>query len=162
MVQKKPKQDLLHSLIDIITFDHADVVYILKNKKLVSDWLVSVIKKEGYLVGSINYTFCSDEYLLKINKKHLNHNTYTDIITFDLSENGIISSDVYISVDRVRENAKSLKTGIRNEMLRVIVHGVLHLCGYKDKTSNESKIMRGKEDNYLLMLDKPRFHVKTS
>ena len=161
MVQKKPKQDLLHSLINIITFDHADVEYILRNKKLVCDWLVLIIKKEGFVVGVINYTFCSDKYLLKINKKHLNHNTYTDIITFDLSEKGVISSDVYISVDRVRENAKSLKTGTRNEMLRVIVHGVLHLCGYKDKTPSESKIMRSKEDKYLLLLDIPRFHVKT-
>ena len=99
---------------------------------------------------SINYIFCSDDYLLELNKQYLNHNTLTDIITFELNAPGEpILSDIFISIDRVKENAKTLEIPFKQELHRVIFHGALHLCGYKDKKKEEQKLMRRKEDEYL-------------
>jgi rRNA maturation RNase YbeY len=118
----------------------------------VKKWLITEIESFGFTVGNINYIFCSDEYLLEMNRKHLEHDYYTDIITFNYCEDKVISGDMYISVDRIKENSVLLGTG-DSEIYRVIIHGVLHLCGYEDDTDEETEIMRQKEDEALLRLD---------
>ena len=120
-----------------------------KHRHKLRRWLESVATKEGRILGEINIIFCSDEYLLDINKKYLNHDYYTDVITFDYSEGNVISGDIFISVDRAKENAQTYNQTFNKELNRVIVHGILHLIGYNDKTENEQKIMRQKEDYYL-------------
>ncbi len=124
----------------------------IKNRKALKRFIESIFKRERKKLESINFVFCSDEYLLEINKQYLKHDFYTDIISFDLSvkPNNIIG-DIYISLDRVRENAKILKTSIKDELNRVVFHGSLHLCGFKDKTSVEIKRMREKEEEYLIL-----------
>lgn len=108
------------------------------------------IRKEGYQISSLNYIFCSDESLLEMNIKHLKHHTYTDIITFDLSsEKKTIEGEIYISVDRVKDNAAKFSVPFTEELYRVMIHGVLHLCGYKDKTNSAQKKMRTKEEFYI-------------
>lgn len=109
-----------------------------------------IFKQEKRKLGNLTYIFCSDGYLLEINKTHLKHNYYTDIITFDLSEDpGLITGEIYISTDRVRDNAASLGVSIKEELHRVIFHGALHLCGYKDKTPADAALMRAAEDKCL-------------
>jgi rRNA maturation RNase YbeY len=109
-----------------------------------------MLKKEGREIEHINFIFCDDEYLININKQYLNHDTYTDIITFELSKKGAqLLSDIYISVERVKENAKAFNTSLANELHRVIFHGCLHLCGYKDKSREDEGLMREKETYYL-------------
>ena len=138
-----------------IVFNYADVKSIaLKNKTGLKTFIFSVFKREKKRVASINYIFCSDQYLLQINKDFLLHDYYTDIITFDLSDKNAIVGEIYISVDRVKDNANVQGTSFSNELLRVMFHGVLHLCGYGDKTKSEITVMRQKEDYYLLCLDK--------
>ena len=112
-------------------------------------FILHVFKKEGKNLESLNYIFCTDKALLEINQKYLNHDFYTDIITFDLSENKDVRAEIYISVDRVRENALQLGDSFRSELHRVIFHGILHLCGYNDKNKAERKKIRIKEDYYL-------------
>lgn len=115
-----------------------------------SAWIKAVIKKEKQSLKELNFIFCSDAELHQINLEYLNHDDFTDIITFDNSdEKGVIEGDIYISIDRVRENASSYKKEFSNELNRVIIHGVLHLLGYKDKTAAAKKVMRSKEDSYL-------------
>lgn len=121
------------------------------NRKALKVWLNLVIHQEGKFLGDINYIFCDDPGLLERNIKYLKHNTLTDIISFDYSEQSIVSGDIFISVDRVKENAKDLGIGFSDELHRVMVHGVLHFCGYKDKTKAEKEEMRKKED-YCLSL----------
>lgn len=125
------------------------LVFSLKEKTATINWIKKVIKKEGKQCGELLYTFCSDKYLLQINKTFLKHNTLTDIITFDYSSKGIISGEIYISVERVKENAAIYKQAFNKELKRVIIHGVLHLCGYKDKPEGLKKKMRQKEDDTL-------------
>lgn len=108
-------------------------------------------------MGDINFIFCDDDYLLKINKEYLDHDTLTDIITFDYSVGNELHADIFISEERVRDNAADFKVSFDEELMRVMAHGVLHLCGYKDKLSEEEKIMRKKEDEKILM-----FHVEQS
>lgn len=109
------------------------------------------MKKEGREVETINYIFCDDEYLLQMNQQYLNHDTLTDIITFELSPKGQpVVSDIYISVERVRENAKHFMVSFSDELLRVVFHGALHLIGYKDKSSEQVQVMREKEDEFLM------------
>ena len=132
-----------------IFFHNADTSYLLKNKRLISSWISSAIIEEEKLLKEISYVFCTDDYLININQKHLNHDTYTDIITFDYTEDGNITSEIYISVDRVRENAKNLGVETLDETHRVIIHGVLHLCGYNDKSELQAQEMRNKENYYL-------------
>jgi len=120
-------------------------------------WLSEVILSENKKEGEINYVFCDDYYLLKINQSYLNHDTFTDIISFDYSVGNELHGDIYISVDRVRENAKEFKVSFADEMRRVLVHGVLHYCGYKDKTNKDAKVMRLKEDEKITL-----FHVEHS
>lgn len=109
----------------------------------------SVLSNENRTLGEINYIFCSDDYLLNINKQYLNHDYYTDVISFDYSEDNIISGDIFISVDTVKDNAKEYDVEFEKELARVMVHGVLHFIGYKDKTDEDAKLMRQKENQYL-------------
>jgi rRNA maturation RNase YbeY len=111
--------------------------------------LSKTIQEEGFLLGDITVIFVTDGYLLEMNKKHLNHDYYTDIITFDYCEGNIISGDLFISLDRVRENASIFDTLFLLELKRVMIHGVLHLCGHKDKTKEEEENMRSLENKYL-------------
>ena len=136
-----------------ICFYNEDVTYRLLYKERIRLWLLDAIKQEKKQVGNISFVFCSDEYLLEINRQYLSADYLTDVITFDFTEENNISGDVFISVDRVKENAKQYKQKYFHEMLRVIIHGVLHLLGYKDKTEEEIKQMREKEDYYLRKLE---------
>ncbi len=124
---------------------------VLKKRKFLKLFLHQLFRKEGKSLQSIDIIFCSDEYLLEINKRHLQHDYYTDIITFDLSDpnSNQTIGELYISVDRVKDNAIFLQTKFSTELLRVVFHGALHLSGFKDKTSNDIKRMREKENEYL-------------
>jgi len=121
----------------------------LNNSVEISKWIEFVIHQEVSQLGEINYIFCDDSYLLEINIKDLKHNTLTDIISFDYTVGDIISGDIFISTERVKENADEFNNIFKDELHRVIIHGVLHYCGYKDKTDDEKKEMRSKEDYYL-------------
>jgi probable rRNA maturation factor len=152
MEQKKFSADLSPSSINQINFNLVDVSFIIKNKTVLRDWLKRSTKKEKKTIGELSFNVCSDTYLLNMNKEYLNHDYYTDIITFDFSLDNTVSGDIYISIDRVKENAKSERKTISNELSRVMVHGLLHLCGYKDKTAIEAAVMRQKEDYCLSLL----------
>jgi len=115
----------------------------------ISDWLENLITSENKKLGEINYIFCDDEYLLKVNQDYLQHDYYTDIITFDYVKGKTISGDIFISLPRISDNASLLSKDFNEEFRRVLAHGVLHLCGYKDKSEEEEKEMRSKEDFYL-------------
>jgi rRNA maturation RNase YbeY len=122
----------------------------LSDRTRLKSFIVSLFKKEKKRLEEINFIFCSDDYLLEINRQHLQHDYYTDIITFGLSGPGQpIQAEVYISIDRVRDNARQFNTSIKEELHRVIFHGALHLCGYKDKRANDQELMRKMEDKYL-------------
>jgi rRNA maturation RNase YbeY len=134
-----------------ISFNNQSIPFKLKNKAKLKLWIKSVVEKEKHTLGTINYVFCDDAELLEINLKHLNHNTFTDIITFDYTEGVKINSDIFISINRVEENAKKFKVSFEEELHRVMIHGVLHLCGYKDKSKSDTELMRKKE-NWALNL----------
>ncbi|MEQ1676301.1 MAG: rRNA maturation RNase YbeY [Chitinophagaceae bacterium] len=121
----------------------------LENRRALKHFIETIFVKEKKRLSAINYIFCSDKRVLEINRQFLNHDYFTDIITFDLSESRSIEAEVYISIDRVRENARLLNISFKSELHRVIFHGVLHLCGYKDKKPADIKKMRGKESIYL-------------
>ena len=121
----------------------------LRHKTVLKSWIKKVVGKEGKKMKDLSFIFCDDMELLNKNSKYLNHDTLTDILTFDYSENNNISGDIYISIDRVKENAKTYKVTFENELDRVMIHGVLHLLGYKDKSKKDQKAMREKEDFYL-------------
>ena len=125
----------------------------LTDKEITKDWIANCIQKEGFELGEINYVFCDDVYLHKLNVEFLQHDTLTDIISFDYTMGKLISGDIYISVERVKENAKDFNVSFLDELHRVIIHGVLHYLGYKDKTEEEKKEMRNKENNYLINLN---------
>ena len=114
-----------------------------------SKWLENIITSENKKLGEINYIFCDDDYLLKVNQDYLQHDYYTDIITFDYVKGKTISGDIFVSLPRISDNASSLSKNFEEEFRRVLAHGILHLCGYKDKTEEEQKEMRNKEDFYL-------------
>ncbi|NNK39210.1 MAG: rRNA maturation RNase YbeY [Winogradskyella sp.] len=124
----------------------------LDNEEQLVNWLASVIKNEDYKEGEINVILCNDEYLLKLNQQFLDHDTYTDIISFDYRVGKELHGDIYISIDRVEENAKTYEVEFSHELSRVMVHGVLHFCGYKDKSSKDQEVMRAKENHYLDLL----------
>ena len=126
-----------------------EIEFELENQDNVLKWISSSISDEGFKEGEINYIFCSDDYLLELNVKHLNHNTLTDIISFDYTMGKLISGDVFISINRVIENAKSFNVSFEDELHRVMIHGILHYCGYKDKSIEDKFEMRSKEDLYL-------------
>jgi rRNA maturation RNase YbeY len=136
-----------------ICFFNEDAPFPLKRKKwLVKAQIKSLIKTENKKAGDLCFIFCSDNFLLEMNKKHLNHDYYTDVITFDYTVDNIISGDIFISVERVDENAREFGVAFDHELSRVMYHGVLHLCGYGDKSENEKQTMREKEDFYLKTL----------
>jgi probable rRNA maturation factor len=136
-----------------IHFFSEEITFTLKHKTIIRKWLHDTIIAEGFKLDELNFIFCSDEYLLGINQQYLNHDTYTDVITFDNSEVAkMITGDIFISVDRIRENAKEFKHVFINEICRVMVHGTLHLLGYPDKTKAAKQLMTEKEDHYLSSL----------
>ena len=138
----------------MIDFNY-ETEFTLENEDAISNWISNVIRSENKKEGEINYIFCDDEYLLQINQEHLQHDYYTDIISFDYTVGNEINGDLFISVDRVKENAQDFNVSFDNELKRVIVHGVLHYCGYKDKSEVDELLMRSKEDEKLAM-----FHVE--
>lgn len=122
--------------------------FLLPNR--VEEWIEQLISTEEKKTGNINYIFCDDEYLLKVNQDFLNHDYYTDVITFDYVKGKTISGDIFISITRIKENAITLSDNdFERELIRVLAHGVLHLCGYKDKSEGDQKIMRAKENFYI-------------
>ncbi len=133
-----------------IHFFEEDIAYKLKNKLKVRQWITDTIVAEGFKLQELTYVFCSDTYLLQINQQYLDHDTYTDIVTFDNSEyEGEITGDIFISIPRIQENATIFKVSETDELHRVIIHGALHLLGYTDKTPADQKKMTEKEDYYL-------------
>ncbi len=123
------------------------------SKKKLKLWLIAIALSEKKKIKNLAYNFCSDEELLQINQQFLKHNTYTDIITFDYCENGFIAGEIYISINRVKENAEKLNLTQEEELLRVIAHGLLHLCGYKDKTPEHIKKMRSAENQAIKLFE---------
>lgn len=134
----------------IITFYSEDIDFELKDQEEIRNWLIGIARQENKVLASLDYIFCSDQYLLEINKKFLDHDYFTDIITFPLSKDPI-ESNVFISIDRVKENAQLYKQSFTDELHRVIVHGLLHMIGYNDKTQEDEFQMRDKENYYLQM-----------
>jgi rRNA maturation RNase YbeY len=133
-----------------VKFNYADRKLSFSDKKKLKLFILSLFETENIFLSELNYIFCSDDYLLQINKDHLNHNYYTDIVTFSLEEKGKpIIGEIYISLDRIKDNTIFQKTNLLNETLRVIFHGCLHLCGYLDKKPKDIKLMREKEDYYI-------------
>ncbi len=152
-------EDFFPEFVDIYEGDEAPVQFfyeatnfILLNQPGITDWIKTVLLKEKKSLHQLNFIFCNDAFLHQINVEYLNHDTLTDIITFPYADPPIIHSDIFISVERVEENAKTFNTSFNNELNRVIIHGVLHLCGYGDKTEEEKLVMRGKEDEALKLI----------
>jgi rRNA maturation RNase YbeY len=138
----------------MISFNY-ETDFTLDNETVFSDWLSEVISSELKNEGEINYIFCDDDYLLEINQQYLDHDTLTDIISFDYSVGNELHGDIFISVERVRDNAIDFNVSFEDELKRVMVHGVLHYCGYKDKSESDERMMREKEEEKMKM-----FHVK--
>ena len=138
----------------MIQFFTEDIEFELSNGEQITDWIAQVVYREKYEIESLNYIFCLDDYLHHLNVQHLNHDTLTDIITFPYhnAADVVIQSDIFISIERVRENAEKFEVSFERELHRVIIHGALHLCGFKDKTEEEAKNMRRKEDEALMLL----------
>ena len=132
-----------------INFFSENCSFRLKEKKMITAWLTKIIQKSSNTTGNITYNFCDDAYLADLNQKYLHHNTLTDIITFDYVEGNMINGDIFISIERVQETAIKYKTPFKNELLRVICHGVLHLIGFTDKNDTEKLVMRAKEQECL-------------
>ena len=138
----------------MINFNY-ETEFTLDNEQAFADWLSAVIVSENKNEGEINYIFCDDEYLHKINVEYLNHDTLTDIISFDYTVGNELNGDIFVSVERVEDNAKDFNVSFIEELKRVLAHGVLHYCGYKDKSDSEAELMRSKEDEKIAM-----FHVE--
>lgn len=138
----------------MISFNY-ETDFLLENESDYERWIQQIIDAENKQEGEINFVFCDDQYLLDINQKYLNHDYYTDIISFDYSVANELHGDIFISIDRVQDNANDYNVTFHNELLRVMAHGVLHYCGYKDKTDDESTLMRAKENESILL-----FHVE--
>jgi rRNA maturation RNase YbeY len=138
----------------MISFNY-ETNFALENESNYEDWITRIIYSEGFELGEINYIFCDDEYLHKINVEYLNHDTLTDIISFDYSVGNLLQGDIFISVERVADNAKDFNVTFDEELKRVLSHGVLHYCGYKDKSPKDEALMREKEEEKMKM-----FHVE--
>lgn len=136
----------------MLSFHSEEIDFTLSAPKKIIDWISKAVSNEQKELGEICYIFCSDDYLLKLNKEHLNHDYYTDVITFNYSEGNKISADVFISIDRVRDNAIKYEVSFDEELARVLIHGVLHLVGYNDKNTEEQEQMTAREDFYLSLL----------
>ena len=134
-----------------IQFFSEDISYTLKNKAKVRSWLNQAIREEGRRLKELNFIFCNDQYLLEINQNYLKHDTFTDIVTFDNSDSERITGDIFISIDRVKENAGKFGVNFVDELHRVMIHGTLHLLGYLDKTKAQKEVMTGKENYYLAL-----------
>lgn len=138
----------------MIIFNY-EIDYQLDNEDKYATWIEEIVTSEGLELGDISYIFCDDEFLHKINVQYLDHDTFTDIISFDYCEGDVISGDIFLSVERVRENAFFFNVDFDSELLRVMAHGVLHYCGYKDKSEEDERIMRSKEEEKMKL-----FHVE--
>lgn len=136
-----------------IYFHNEDVPYRLLHQQKVKIWIAQIIQSHSKKLGTINYIFCSDEFLLEKNRTYLNHDYYTDIITFDDVEGDLVSGDVFISIERVKYNAQDIKVTVEEELHRVLIHGVLHLLSYKDKSPSDKAQMRSAEDKSLSLRD---------
>ncbi|VAW25365.1 Metal-dependent hydrolase YbeY, involved in rRNA and/or ribosome maturation and assembly [hydrothermal vent metagenome] len=124
----------------------------LQNEEVLKNWISTCIDSHGFKEGELNYIFCNDEYLLKLNIEFLNHDTFTDILSFDYTLGKLVGGDIFISIDRVKDNANKFSQHIDNELNRVMIHGVLHFMGYQDKTAEEKVLMRNEEDRCLILL----------
>lgn len=138
----------------MISFNY-ETDFELDNEAQYEDWISRIIESEGFDEGEINYIFCDDEYLHKINVEYLDHDTLTDIISFDYTVGNVLQGDIFVSVERVQDNAKDFNVSFEEELKRVLSHGVLHYCGYKDKSSEDEALMRSKEEEKMQM-----FHVE--
>jgi rRNA maturation RNase YbeY len=138
----------------MIRFYTEDINFNLSSKRGLKSWLKTMAEAEGKQIGKIAVIFCSDDHLLQLNRRYLQHDYYTDIITFDYTEGLVLSGDLFISIDTVRANAEHYEQSFENELHRVILHGVLHLCGYADATPAQQKVMRNREDKYLAILSR--------
>ncbi len=138
----------------MISFNY-ETDFTLSNESLYEEWISRIIDSEGFDEGEINYIFCDDDYLHKINVDYLDHDTLTDIISFDYTEGNLLQGDIFVSVERVRENANDFNVAFGDEIKRVLSHGILHYCGYKDKSPEDELLMRSKEDEKIQM-----FHVE--
>jgi rRNA maturation RNase YbeY len=138
----------------MISFNY-ETDFELENETHYEDWISRIIESEGFDEGEINYIFCDDEYLHKINVEYLDHDTLTDIISFDYTVGNLIQGDIFVSVERVKDNANDFKVSFEEELKRVLSHGVLHYCGYKDKSPKDEALMRSKEEEKMQM-----FHVE--
>ena len=137
---------------DVILFFNEDVSFVLRHKQKIRNIIKTIISNNGKCLGEVSYIFCTDEYLYNLNIKYLQHDTYTDVITFDYCEGEYVNGEIYISLERVQENAKRFHVGLNSELYRVIFHAILHLVGYKDKTPNDKHTMTTQENYYLGML----------
>jgi len=135
---------------------NTECAFSLDDPAFAKAWIEMIIVSEGKSVGELNYIFCDDEYLLNLNQQFLNHDTLTDIISFDYTQGDVVSGDIYISIERVKENASDFGVLMSTELERVMAHGILHYCGYKDKTKEEKSEMRDKEDATLTLIAKLR------
>lgn len=138
----------------MINFNY-ETEFTLDNEQVFAEWLSAVIVSESKNEGEINYIFCDDEYLHKINVEYLNHDTLTDIISFDYTVGNELNGDIFVSIERVADNAKDFNVSFEEELKRVLAHGILHYCGYKDKSEADAELMRSKEDEKIVM-----FHVE--
>ncbi len=138
----------------MITFNYEND-FVIENEDVYQNWISKIITSEGFSEGEVNYIFCDDDYLININIEYLNHDTYTDIISFDYTVGNLVQGDIFISTERVAENALNYKVSFDDELKRVLSHGILHYCGFKDKTDEDAKIMRQKEDEKIAL-----FHVE--
>jgi len=152
MVKNSKKQGSFPSLTKSVSFHFIDVKPFLRDREKLRKWIFIVCNKHGGNLGQVSFNFCSDKYLLKMNRAYLKHDYYTDIITFDLGDRKTISGDIYISIDRVRDNAMNLDNFIKDELHRVMIHGILHLLGFKDKSQKDAKLMRIQENVSLSLL----------
>ena len=132
---------------------HRENVSLIADEKLIIKWLTNSVNSLDYSIGELSFVFCSDDYLRKLNIKHLNQDYFTDVITFDYSKEMSLIGDVFISTERVKENAKLFNVSFNEELFRVIIHGVLHLCGFNDKTKEEKAEMRSKENDFLSLIN---------
>lgn len=138
----------------MISFNY-ETDFELVNEEAFENWIIDIVDSEASAVGEINYVFCDDDYLHKINVEYLNHDTLTDIISFDYTVGNLIQGDIFISIERVKDNATDFKVDFEEELKRVMAHGILHYCGYKDKTDADAKLMRQKEEEKIKL-----FHVE--
>lgn len=129
--------------------------FILDQEDVFASWIENIVESENKILGEISYVFCDDDYLHNINVQYLNHDTLTDIISFDYTEGDVISGDIFVSIERVKDNASDYNVPFVEELKRVLAHGVLHYCGYKDKSDADAKLMRSKEDEKIKL-----FHVE--